>query len=64
VSDAKPYSTVVNLYWLLTAHCACGTTVILNGKFGNTTYISKIWPESKKNRFSRRTPHKTEKKQI
>ena len=30
-------------------------TVFLNGKYSNTTYISRIWPEQKKNRFSIKT---------
>jgi len=28
----------------------------MNGKYSNTTYISKIWPESKKPRFLIKTP--------
>jgi len=28
----------------------------LNGKYSNTTYISKIWPEPKKPIFSIKTP--------
>jgi len=32
-----------------------------NGKYSNTTYISKIWPESKKPRFSRKTPESQKK---
>ena len=39
-------------------------TVFLNGKYSNTTYISKIWPESKKPRFPIKNPDKTEKPQI
>jgi len=35
---------------------ACETTVFLNGKYSNTTYISKIWPESKKSRVLIKTP--------
>ena len=30
--------------------------VFLNGKYSNTTYIYKIWPESKKPRFSIKNP--------
>jgi len=38
------------------AHCACQTAVFLNGKYSNTTEISKIWPKSKKPRFSIKPP--------
>jgi len=41
---------------VLTAHYACETTVFFNGKYNNTTYISKIRPEQKKNRFSIKMP--------
>jgi len=44
---------------------ACETeTTVLNGKCSNTTCIYKISPESKKPRFSLKTPDKTEKPQI
>jgi len=48
---------LLGLVCLATAHgrYACETTVFLNGKCSNTTYISKNWTESKKNRSSENT---------
>ena len=45
-----------NGYSTDSAHYAYETTVFLNGKYTNTKYISKIWPESNKPRFSIKPP--------
>jgi len=50
------------------AHYAYEATVFLNGKYGNTIYISNIWPESNKPqildknpRWNRKNPRSREK---
>jgi len=56
VIKPSPTTHICTAYWLCTWYYACETTVFLNGKYSNTTYIYKNLTRVKKNRFSTKTP--------